>query len=69
MSEIEQLKKRIEDSGMDGIETARVRDDYEPVGDLMIRQLIDTGNYVTRQAPTHSFDAKWRIFSSGYAPY
>lgn len=69
MSEIEQLKKRIEDSGMTGIETAIVRDDYEPAGDLMIRGLIDSGEYVTRKAPMHSFDAKWKIFQKGMEPY
>ena len=69
MSEIEQLKKRIDDSGMDGIETSIVRDDYEPAGDMMMRGLLDSGEYVQRKTPAHSFDQKWRIFKSGNEPY
>ena len=69
MSEVEQLKQRIDESGLTGIETARIRDDYEPAGDLMIRQLADSGEYVTRKAPMHSFDAKWKIFKDGMEPY
>jgi hypothetical protein len=69
MSEIDQLKQRIDESGMMGLETSIVHDDYEPAGKMMIRGLIDTGEYVTRKAPMHSFDAKWRIFKSGMEPY
>ena len=69
MSELEQLKKRINESGMDGIETAIIRDDYKPAGDMMINGLTATDEYVTRRAPMHSFDSKWRIFKEGMAPY
>jgi hypothetical protein len=69
MSEIEQLKKRIDESGPTGIETAVVRDDYDPAGDMMIRQLVDSGEYITRKAPMHSLDAKWRIFKTGMEPH
>ena len=69
MSEIEQLKKRINDSGLDGVETAHIRDDYEPAGDMMIRNLTNSGDYVQRKTPMHSFDAKWRIFRKGSEPY
>jgi len=69
MSEIEQLKKRINDSGMDGIKTAIIRDDYEPAGDMMMRDLCATGDYVQRKTPMHSFDAKWRIFTNCSEPY
>lgn len=69
MSELNQLKTRIDDSGMDGIETAIIRDDYEPAGDMMIRGLLDSGEYVSRKAPMYSFDAKWKIFKSGMEPY
>jgi len=65
MAEIDQLKSRIDNSGMTGIETAIIRDDYEPVGAMMIRGLVDSGAYVTRKTP----DVKWRIFKSGMEPY
>ena len=69
MSEVEQLKKRIDDSGMDGIKTAIVRDDYEPAGDMMMRDLCAAGDYVQRKTPMHSFDAEWRIFNNDSKPY
>jgi hypothetical protein len=69
MSEIEQLKERIEKSGTKGVETAVIRDDYEPAGDLMIRQLMNDGDFVSRKTPMHSFDAKWRVFKAGMEPY
>ena len=69
MSEIEQLKHRIDESGPDGIETAIIRDDYEPVGDLMIQQLARSGEYVTRKTPMHTFYSKWRVFKLGMEPY
>ena len=69
MSEFEQLKQRIDESGMDGIETAVVRDDYDPVGDMMMRDLMDSGEYVQRKTPMHSFNQKWRIFKKGNEPY
>jgi len=69
MSELEQLKSRINDAGGEGIETAHIRDDYEPVGDLMIRTLSDSGEYVQRKTPPHSFEQKWRIFKKGNEPY
>ncbi len=68
MSEIEQLKKRIDESGLCGIETAVIRDDYEPVGDSMIRDLCETGEYITRQAPRGLWDQKWKIFKKGMEP-
>jgi len=69
MSEIDQLKKRINDSGREGVETSIIHDDYEPVGDLMIRGLLDSGKYVSRRTPEHSFDSKWRVFRSDLKPY
>ena len=69
MTEIEQLKKRINDSGAEGVKTAYIRDDYEPVGQIMINQLSELGKYVQRKTPAHSFDAKWRIFLKGNEPY
>lgn len=69
MGEIEQLKRRIDDSTFDGVETAQIRDDYDPAGQMMINQLTHSGEYVQRRSPAHSFDSKWRIFKDGYAPY
>ena len=62
MSELEQLKKRIDDSGREGIETSVIRDDYEPAGDMMIRTLVDSGEYVTRREKAGRFESSWRIF-------
>lgn len=64
MSEIEQLKQRIDASGPEGILTACVRDDYEPAGDMMMRTLMDSGEYVQRRNPE-----EWRIFKKECAPY
>jgi len=69
MSEIEQLKNRIDDSGMDGVLTEHIRDDYEPAGQMMINQLTDSGEYVQRKTPAHSFNQKWRIFKKEFKPY
>ena len=69
MSEIEQLKKRIDESGMSGLETAYIRDDYDPAGDLMINHLTGSGEYVTRKVPMHDFNAKWRVYKAGMEPY
>ena len=69
MSEIEALKNRIEKSGPNGLETSIIRDDYEPAGDLMIRGLKESGEYVTRKAPMYSFDAAWKVFKKGMEPY
>ena len=69
MSEIEQLKTRIDEAGINGVENAHIRDDYEPVGDWMIRDLLASGKYVARRTPMHSFDSTWKIFKSGNEPY
>jgi len=69
MAEIDQLKNRIDNSGIGGVETAHIRDDYEPAGQMMINQLTNSGEYVQRKTPAHSFDQKWRIFKKGNEPY
>ncbi|MCK4621277.1 MAG: hypothetical protein KAT62_03580 [Desulfuromonadales bacterium] len=69
MSELQQLKERIEKSGVDGIETAIVRDDYEPAGDMMIRGLVDTGEFTTRKVSDYMGGGKWKIFKAGLEPY
>ena len=69
MTEFEQLKKRIDDSGITGVETSHVRDDYEPAGDMMMKTLMKSGEYVQRRTPAHNYDSKWRIFKKGLEPY
>ncbi len=69
MSELEQLKQRIDASGQEGIESAIVRDDYEPAGDMMIRGLVDSGEYIARRTPAYSAHSSWRIFKKGMEPY
>ena len=69
MTEIGQLKKRIDASGMDGVETAHIRDDYEPAGDMMIRDICATGDYVQRKVPLGGYDQKWKVFKKGNGPY
>lgn len=63
MGEIEQLKKRIDDSGPEGITTAAIRDDYEPIGEEMMMHLLATGDYKQRRDPD------WKIFRTDIAPY
>ena len=69
MSEIEQLKQRIDASGREGVETAHIRDDYEPIGATMIRDLCAVGDYVQRKVPPGGYDQKWKVFKKGNAPY
>ena len=68
MSEMDELKNRIKESSIAGVETAHIRDDHEPIGDLMIRQLTDSGEYVTRKG-YGALDQKWRVFTKENAPY
>lgn len=63
MSELEQLKQRIDASGPEGILTRLVRDDYEPAGDLMMHELTNSGGYVQRRDP------EWKIFKKEFDPY
>lgn len=69
MSEIEQLKKRIDASGPEGVLTSHVRDDYEPAGAMMLNALTASGEYVQRRWPMHCVGSKWRIFKKGMEPY
>lgn len=69
VSEIDELKKRVDSSGREGVLTAHIRDDYEPAGDMMIRDMTNSGEYVQRKAPMHSSNQKWRIFKKGMEPY
>jgi len=69
MSELQQLKDRIDKAGPIGVETAHIRDDYAPIGAHMIRDLCATGEYVQRKVPPGSFNQKWKIFKKGMEPY
>lgn len=70
MSEIETLKARIVKSGSEGIKTAQIRDDYEPIGANMIRDLAATGEFVTRKVRDRSgFGWEWKIFPKEWDPY
>ena len=70
MDELEQLKNRINKSSARGIKTAHIREDYEPVGQMMINLLTDSGEYVQRKTPPHSlFYQEWRIFRKVFEPY
>ena len=64
MSEIEQLKNRIDDAGPAGVLTAHVRDDYEPAGDMMMNGLMESGEYVQRKD-----GYEWKIYKKGMEPY
>lgn len=64
MSEIEQLKTRIDNAGPAGILTDHVRDDYEPAGDLMMRDLVASGEYVQRKD-----GYAWKIYKRGMEPH
>ena len=69
MSEVDQLKKRIEDAAADGLKTATVRDDYEPAGALMMHSLCESGEFVQRKGFGDGLDQSWRIFKKEFAPY
>lgn len=69
MSEIAQLKNRIDLSGFDGVETDKIRDDYEPAGNMMIQNLTASKEYVSRKGYGDSLDQKWRIFKLEFTPY
>ncbi len=55
--------ERIKDSGPEGVETAHIRDDYEPAGEMMIHQLTESGEFVQRRDPD------WRIYTKDMAPH
>lgn len=62
MSEIEQLKQRINKAGPEGVLTERIRDDYEPAGQMMIRSLSESNEYVQRKGFGVGLDQNWRIY-------
>jgi len=69
MSEIEQLKQRINKAGPEGVLTERIRDDYEPAGQMMIQSLSESNEYVQRKGFGVGLDQKWRIYRKGCEPY
>lgn len=70
MSEIDILKKRIIDSGYDGVETSQIRDDYSPVGQKIINQLCDSGDFWQQRSPSglglHT--GPWKIWGIRFRP-
>ena len=69
MSELDQLKKRIEEAGPDGLKTSIVRDDYEPAGDMFMMSLCEKEEFVQRKGFGGGMDQSWRIFKKEFAPY
>jgi len=67
MSEIAELKNRIDKSGIYGIATAQIRADYEPIGGKMINDLVETGKYITARVEKGDFNSEWRIFQAELA--
>ncbi|MEQ8409089.1 MAG: hypothetical protein RKH07_12520 [Gammaproteobacteria bacterium] len=69
MSEVDQLRARIDKAGPQGVLTSQIRDDYEPAGQMMIRSLTESGEYVQRKGFGNGLDQEWRIFKKGTEPY
>lgn len=70
MSEIEQLKKRIRDAGFDGLETSIIRDDYAPIGQMMISQLCESGEFISQrsQGEFGFHDGPWKVWARAFTP-
>ena len=66
MSELNQLKERTIKAGPEGIPTAIIRDDYEPAGDLMIRNLLDSGEFISARICTGTFSSEWKLFAKEF---
>ena len=67
MSELKQLKDRINDSGYDGVLTEHIRDDYEPAGRVMIQTLVTSGEFITRR-DGRGPESPWTIWATDYEP-
>ena len=69
MSEIEQLKDRIDKSAFDGLETSIIKDDYEPAGQMMITGLVDSGEYISHRDTRGIFyDEPWKVWNKEFSP-
>jgi len=63
-------KQRIDSSGLDGVATADIRDDYAPAGDMMIYNLCESRGYVQRKVPVGSRGLTvWKIFKREFDPF
>ncbi len=74
MSELQQLKDRIINSNYKGLETAFIRDDYMPAGDMMIKTLVDSSEFITRKVEISNknywkIETCWKIFKTEFKPY
>lgn len=69
MTELLVLKERIRRAGINGVKTADIREDYEPIGSNMIRDLVATGEYITMRVKKGIMETEWRIFLKSEAPF
>jgi hypothetical protein len=66
VSEIDQLKSRVDEAGSEGVLTAHIRDE---AGQMMINRLCDSEDYIQRKGFGNALDQQWRVFQSRFAPY
>ena len=69
MSELQELKSRVISSGPEGVLTSQIKDDYDPIGKIIISNLCESGEFVQRRYPANDYNSKWRLFKSGNEPY
>ena len=70
MENVWSVKNRRKDSGYEGITTAIIKDDYEPVGQMMITRLVDSGEFVSRRDnPGIGVTGIWKVWARGFEPY
>lgn len=69
MSEIKQVKDLIEMCKFSGVKTADIREDYEPIGQKLINELCESGDYIQRKITSNPFEGEWKIFKKEFDPY
>lgn len=68
MSKLQQLKNHIEQSGIRGVLVSEIQQDYSPFGDFMVRDLVASGEFVTREYTVRRiFDPKPRLVCRIYS--
>jgi hypothetical protein len=67
VSELQQLKDRVNEANFSGLTTAIIKEDYEPAGQMMINQLVESGEYISRR---DNFDvgSPWKVWKKEFAP-
>lgn len=70
MSELDQLKQRIIDSQYEGVETAHIREDYEPIGQQMISDICSSGKFISQRSRGvfDVNDGPWKIWAVEFQP-